>query len=99
MKSIVLVLSILLLGCEPKKPFVRQYTPLQQELMQKYPLDQRAYMEDCLRVEFYSFSSCQEHMAKALNPPRVIEKGGTGILGTAAGAALGFGAAKLLLGK
>lgn len=95
MKYLIL---ILLFGCEPMKEKKWIPTPAQQAYLDQLSLEGRAYMDSCLCKAGDCLSMCIREYKK-LGVPETKSGNGQSVLKTAAGTALGYGAAKLILGK
>jgi hypothetical protein len=107
-KYILLMTLLAAAGCYERPPL----TESQKTLLAQLTLDRRAFMEGCVAQdnEYSSdFHRCQSEMmdkfdAKPAPSPAPCQgrgRGGSGsrVLETAAGTAMGVGAAKLLLGR
>lgn len=97
---------VLLVSCErrPEVKKERVFTSLQSEYLASLPLDKKIYMEGCLakNPEIYDFNYCMDKLNNSFGltkPTQIQTSGENSVLGTAAGTAVGIGAAKLLFGR
>lgn len=94
---------LFLTACKPDDPIAaRPLTDLQKQYIESMTLAEKVYIENCLQPTSryqYEFSYCQRHMIEDLNVTMRPKDNGHPIVNTAVGTALGYGAAKLILGK
>lgn len=86
--------------CKPLKPFKRVLTEDQTYYRSELDLENRIVLDGCLESKYNSFAGCISSLPK--NRKQVVytkEGGGNSIMKTAVGTAVGYGAAKLILGK
>lgn len=89
---------ILLIACEPYKRVTGKdkLTEVQKQYLAKSSLEIQAFMDSCLDSEYYTLDMCLEKYKKM---GVVQPSSGASVLKTAAGVAIGYGAAKMILGK
>lgn len=94
------LLLILMVSCV-ERPIATGHTKLtatQKEYLAGSTLEVRAYMDSCLDSQFRYFDNCLEAY-KEMGKIQSSSGSSNSILKTAAGTAIGIGAAKLILGK
>lgn len=88
---------LLISGCA--EPMRYTPTPIQKSYLESLPLEARVFMESCTNVSYDRFEKCITDL-KNLGTSRVAKTSPErGIINTAVGTAVGYGAAKLLIGK
>jgi hypothetical protein len=96
MKFFALLLT--LASCN-KKPFIRTYSQNEKMYLESLSLEEGAYMDGCLKYSSREVYDCIKYMKDDFRGYEKNTNGGSSILKTAAGTALGYGAAKIILGK
>ena len=99
MKRILIL--IFLVGCS-KKEFKQkeELTLLQQELKKTFTLEEQVLFEECMNSPDYRTEYCIDNRISERRSRCVrTSTSGNSVIETAAGTAIGIGAAKLILGK
>ena len=93
----LLLLTLIACGQNPEVSQMEKLTLNQKEFLAQASLEARAYFDSCLSKSYKDFEYCFERF-KSFGVTEKHYKGSS-VLKTAAGTALGYGAAKMIIGK